>query len=132
MYILAILYTSTVFRQHQIEQLFEYRGLMIVSKYLVLFIALTPDCMHWVFLLVSIQTVFKINTIIYRNKLFTDEFHCFEMNHKMYRDCVYIPVHAVRCQRDKKNWGLYVPYMAPYLMNHYLRKYLIKIWCVLF
>ena len=22
--------------------------------------------------------------------------------------------------------------MAPYLMNHYLRKYLIKIWCVLF
>jgi hypothetical protein len=58
---------------------------MIVSKYFVggglwrlsvLFIALTPDCMHWVFLLVSIQTVFKINTIIYRNKLFTDEFHC--------------------------------------------------------
>ena len=25
-----------------------------------------------------------------------------------------------------------MPYMAPYLMNHYLRKYLIKIWCVLF
>ena len=22
-----------------------------------------------------------------------------------------------------------MPYMAPYLMNHYLRKYLIKIWC---
>jgi uncharacterized protein YgiB involved in biofilm formation len=26
----------------------------------------------------------------------------------------------------KKTCELYVPYMAPYLMNHYLRKYLIK------
>jgi hypothetical protein len=41
-------------------------------------------------------------------------------------------VHAFRRQCDKKNWGLSVPYMAPYLMNHYLRKYLIKFLCVLF
>ena len=36
-------------------------------------------------------------------------------------------VHAIRRQCHKKNWGLLVPYMAPYLMKHYLRKYLIKI-----
>jgi ABC-type transporter MlaC component len=30
-------------------------------------------------------------------------------------------VHAIRRQCHKKNWGLQVPYMAPYLMNHYLR-----------
>jgi hypothetical protein len=40
--------------------------------------------------------------------------------------------HAIRRQCHKKNWGLYVPYMAPYLINHYLRKYLIKIWRVLY
>ena len=31
-----------------------------------------------------------------------------------------------------KRTGEKVPYMAPYLMNHYLRKNLIKIWCVLY
>jgi hypothetical protein len=29
----------------------------------------------WRLLNINLQTVFKINTIIYRNKLFTDEFH---------------------------------------------------------
>jgi hypothetical protein len=33
---------------------------------------------------------------------------------------------------DKKNLVLLVPYMTPYLMNHYLRKYLITIVCVLY
>ena len=32
----------------------------------------------------------------------------------------------------RKTGDYLVTYMAPYLMNHYLRKYLIKIWCVLF
>ena len=36
-------------------------------------------------------------------------------------------MHVVRRQCDKKNWELLVLYMAPYLMNHYLRKHLIKI-----
>jgi hypothetical protein len=32
----------------------------------------------------------------------------------------------------KRTGDYLVPYMASYLMNHYLRKYLINIWCVLF
>ena len=56
----------------------------------------------------NVHTVFKIDTIIYRNKLFTDEFHymskpsstvvpmvLLEMNHKMYRDCVYYRIKRI-------------------------------------
>ena len=32
----------------------------------------------------------------------------------------------------KRTGDYLVPYMTPYLMNHFLRKYLIKIWCALF
>jgi hypothetical protein len=39
----------------------------------VLFMALTPDCLHWVFLLVSMYTN-KYNNL-QKHKLFTDEFH---------------------------------------------------------
>ena len=64
--------------------------------------ALTPDCMHWVFLLVSMYTncIWNKYNYLQKHKLFTDEFHYLKWIMKC-TEIVYIMVSYIQSEEWK-------------------------------